>query len=156
MKIFDVINVNLLETLVHELSGKHETQDLSHVMFRVDPEIVQPLKRQLEYLGLPVVATTDYGDIVAANKFNTSIDRLHDIIASRLGISDQEVMVTYADIGKKELSELSTNLLGRYKTAAGKSAKAADAAGDVTKGNKRFSGIVQATKKQFANDAKPK
>jgi hypothetical protein len=45
-------------------------------------------------------------------------------------------------------------MLGRYKKAAGASASAADKAGDFAKGNKRFSGIVKATKKQFANDMK--
>jgi hypothetical protein len=54
----------------------------------------------------------------------------------------------------EELSELSTELLGRYKKAAGAQASAADKAGNYAKGNKRFSGIVKATKKQFDNDAK--
>lgn len=52
------------------------------------------------------------------------------------------------------LNELSTELLSRYKTQAGKDASAADKAGDFKKGNKRFSGIMKATKKQFANDLK--
>lgn len=52
------------------------------------------------------------------------------------------------------LTELSNELLGKYKTAASASALAADKAGDYATGNKRFSGIVQATKKQFNNDAK--
>ena len=52
------------------------------------------------------------------------------------------------------LTELSNELLGRYKTAAGKAASSADAAGDVKTGNKRFKGIVSATKKQFSNDSR--
>ena len=52
------------------------------------------------------------------------------------------------------LNELSTNQLARYKTAAAKDAKAADQAGDFKRGDKRLSGMVQATKKQFDNDAK--
>ena len=52
------------------------------------------------------------------------------------------------------VSELSNEKLAQYKTAAGASASAADKAGDYAKGNKRFSGIVKATKKQFANDTK--
>ena len=54
----------------------------------------------------------------------------------------------------EEIEELSTDLLGRYKKAAGAQASAADKAGDYAKGNKRFSGIMKATKKQFANDTK--
>lgn len=56
--------------------------------------------------------------------------------------------------GTENLKELSTELLGRYKTAARASASAADNAGDFKKGNKRLAGVNLATKKQFANDAK--
>jgi hypothetical protein len=52
------------------------------------------------------------------------------------------------------VTELSSELLGRYKKAAGASASAADAKGDMATGNKRFSGIMKATKKQFNNDMK--
>jgi len=54
----------------------------------------------------------------------------------------------------EEIDEVSTELLAKYKTAAGKDATAADKKGDYARGNKRFSGIVKATKKQFDNDAK--
>lgn len=54
----------------------------------------------------------------------------------------------------REVTELSTELLGKYKKAAGADASAADKAGDFKRGDKRFSGIVKATKKQFDNDAK--
>ena len=53
-----------------------------------------------------------------------------------------------------KVNELSTNKLGQYKTAAAKDAKKADQAGDFKRGDKRLGGIVQATKKQFNNDAK--
>ena len=52
------------------------------------------------------------------------------------------------------LNELSPDTLASYKKAAGADASAADAAGDYARGNKRFKGIVKATKKQFANDTK--
>ena len=52
------------------------------------------------------------------------------------------------------INELSNELLGRYKKSAGADAKKADADGEYARGNKRFSGIVKATKKQFANDEK--
>lgn len=55
---------------------------------------------------------------------------------------------------KEELAELSTELLGRYKKAASADASDADKKGDFKKGDKRFSGIVKATKKQFNNDSK--
>lgn len=57
-----------------------------------------------------------------------------------------------------QIDEVSNELLGRYKTAAGQQASNLDKAGgreNIQKANKRFSGIVKATKKQFANDEKP-
>lgn len=53
-----------------------------------------------------------------------------------------------------QLQELSNEKLGQYKQKASAQATAADKAGDFKKGDKRFSGIVKATKKQFANDMK--
>jgi hypothetical protein len=53
-----------------------------------------------------------------------------------------------------QLNELSNEKLGQYKKAAGADATAADKTGDTKKADKRFSGIVKATKKQFANDEK--
>ncbi len=55
---------------------------------------------------------------------------------------------------KTSLQELSNDMLGKYKKAAGADAKKADASGDFKRGDKRFSGIVKATNKQFANDTK--
>ena len=52
------------------------------------------------------------------------------------------------------LNELSNKKLGDYKTAAGADATAADKEGDYKRGDKRMSGIIKATKKEFANDAK--
>jgi len=52
------------------------------------------------------------------------------------------------------LNELSNEKLAQYKTAAALDAGAADKAGNYERGDKRFSGIVKATKKQFANDVK--
>jgi len=53
-----------------------------------------------------------------------------------------------------KVNELSTNKLSQYKTAAAKDAKKADQAGDFKRGDRRLGGMVQATKKQFDNDAK--
>ena len=52
------------------------------------------------------------------------------------------------------LTELSNDKLTQYKTAAAADASKADKEGDFKKGDKRFTGIVKATKKQFDNDAK--
>ena len=55
---------------------------------------------------------------------------------------------------KTSLQELSNDMLGNYKKAASADASKADKEGDFKRGDKRFSGIVKATKKQFGNDAK--
>jgi hypothetical protein len=52
------------------------------------------------------------------------------------------------------LTELSTEKLAQYKTAAGADATKADSEGNFKRGDKRFKGINTATKKQFDNDAK--
>ncbi len=61
----------------------------------------------------------------------------------------------YGLIPESQLDELDTKL-GLYKIAAGKDATAADKAGDYKRGHKRFKGIMKATEKEFANDAKKK
>ncbi len=58
------------------------------------------------------------------------------------------------EIPELQLSELTSNLLARYKTRAGADAKAADQAGNYKKGDRRFKGILKATTKQFDNDLK--
>jgi hypothetical protein len=57
-------------------------------------------------------------------------------------------------IAAGQINELSTDKLAQYKTAAAKDAKQADQEGDFKRGDRRFHGMVQATKKQFDNDAK--
>lgn len=57
-------------------------------------------------------------------------------------------------VKEEQIDELSNELLDRYKKKAGEAASAADKAKDFEKGHKRFKGIVKATFKQFANDAK--
>lgn len=58
------------------------------------------------------------------------------------------------DFESRRVDELAPATLASYKKKAGAAATAADAAGDVKTADKRFSGIVKATKKQFDQDAK--
>jgi len=62
---------------------------------------------------------------------------------------NKEPMKTYKDL--KNITELSTDLLDRYKEKAVADSAKADKEGDIARGNKRFSGVVKATNKQFAN-----
>ena len=54
----------------------------------------------------------------------------------------------------EQVNELSNNTLASYKKKAGADASAADKEGNYKRGDKRMSGIVKATKKQFDNDSK--
>ena len=53
-----------------------------------------------------------------------------------------------------KINELSNDTLASYKKKSGADASKADKEGDFKRGDKRFSGIVKATKKEFDNDAK--
>jgi hypothetical protein len=57
---------------------------------------------------------------------------------------------------KDSLRELSSELLGKYKKKASADATDSDKKGDFKRGDKRYSGIIKATKKQFDNDLKGK
>lgn len=57
-------------------------------------------------------------------------------------------------VKEESINELSSDLLARYKEKAGLAASAADKAKKYDLGHKRFKGIMKATFKQFANDAK--
>jgi len=92
-------------------------------------------------------------------------------LAKSVGIKYDENIIKVPDEVSEEvenLDELSSDLLGRYKKKAGEQATMADKNADfyhtdnepnlattwAKKANKKFSGIMQATKKQFANDLK--
>jgi hypothetical protein len=57
-------------------------------------------------------------------------------------------------INESKVTELSPQTLASYKKKAGADATASDKVGDTKRADKRFSGIVKATKKEFDNDSK--
>ena len=68
---------------------------------------------------------------------------------------NKDLLNKYKEMSEEvQIDELSTDLLARYKTASHASAKTSDEAGNYAKGDKRFSGINKATRKQFDNDLK--
>lgn len=85
---------------------------------------IQPILNKLVTDGKIVANPTPHGEI----EYNAAVD--------------------------EAVMETSTEKLAKYKTAAAADAKKADASGDTKRADKRFSGIVKATKKQFDNDAK--
>ena len=62
---------------------------------------------------------------------------------------NKEPMKKYKEL--KNITELSTDLLDRYKEKAADDSAKADKEGDIARGDKRFSGVVKATSKQFDN-----
>jgi len=82
-------------------------------------------------------------------------DTIHVKVKDKYGVITHKK--TASELRKEEVEqvdELSTDLLGRYKTGASKQASELDKAGNYKKADSRFSGIVKATKKQFNNDLK--
>lgn len=106
------------------------------------------------------------GDASAANKTSKKImNRLagQERAEKRLNSesNDQELRLRkIVDVveAKKETSdsitELSNQKLSQYVKAANNDASAADKKGNFKRGDKRYSGILKATRKQFDNDAK--
>jgi hypothetical protein len=88
---------------------------------------------------------TSDADIAYSKKmYQLSQKQKHDADHNRLATGTNE----------EQLDELSNDKLSQYKTAAALDAGKADIEGDYKRADKRFSGIVKATKKQFANDTK--
>jgi hypothetical protein len=93
---------------------------------------------------------------------------VHSTMLDSVGALDDHVKKHYSLKEESQLEELSTDMLSKYKKAAGASASAHDDAANRDhvmydyksaktnreRANKRFSGIVKATKKQFSNDLK--
>ena len=65
-------------------------------------------------------------------------------------VDDKEAKKMLASVMEEvELDEISKETLASYKKKAGEDARKADKEGDFKRGDKRFSGIVKATKKEF-------
>jgi hypothetical protein len=97
----------------------------------------------------PKIAVAHYKSKDDADKFLASVKEKGGNGVVRVGKIGLDLTST-----NKKINELSNEKLADYKKKAGESASAADKAGDTKTGNKRFSGIMKATKKQFANDTK--
>ena len=102
----------------------------------------------------------DYYDLADAiqEKLRTAIQSGNKELIHKLNKERDELdarVKQYGLMPESQLDELDTKL-GLYKIAAGKDATAADKSGDYKRGHKRFKGIMKATEKEFANDARKK
>jgi hypothetical protein len=108
-----------------------------------------------EWVQSKITLAEDYISTVA-NYMMSEIDESKDVGDIPSGdVNSPNLSVKKGKtVASGPIQELSNNLLARYKTASSADASKADKAGDYDKGNKRFGGIIKATKKQFANDMK--
>jgi hypothetical protein len=108
-----------------------------------------------EWVQSKITLAEDYISTVA-NYMMSEIDESKDVGDIPSGdVNSPNLSVKKGKtVASGPIQELSNNLLARYKTASSADASKADKAGDYDKGNKRFSGIMKATKKQFTNDMK--
>jgi hypothetical protein len=83
-----------------------------------------------------------------------SKDDAHKFLSSVKTKGGNGIVRTKTNEEVEQVDELSSDLLGRYKTGASKQASELDKAGNIKKADSRFRGIVKATKKQFDNDLK--
>ena len=146
----------------YTISSKEYGQQLDHAKKRA--MMTTEAKEKTEY---------DYEGDMARGQLQSVINnaqRVHDMledndnlpewVQSKITLAEDYIstvanyMMSEIDEEVNQITELSNDMLGRYKTAAGADASKADKAGDYNKGNKRFGGIVKATKKQFSNDMK--
>jgi len=87
-------------------------------------------------------------------------DNIAEWVQSKITLAEDYIstvanyMMSEVDESVEQVDELSTDLLGRYKTGASKQASELDKTGNIKKADSRFRGIVKATKKQFDNDLK--
>lgn len=96
-------------------------------------------------------------DFEADNEYNSR----HEAVQSPKLVKTmkENTMISFKEF-RQEINELSNDTLGRYKKVAGQQATALDATANATGdsasrklADKRFSGIMKATNKQFDNDA---
>ena len=114
------------------------------------------LERQARQGMVPETAATMPPSPAAAAQAKAIVQKAADdraiSLANMAGVVPDNVAEDSGAWPFQEINELSNDKLAQYKSAAGRAATAADRAGNYELGNKRFRGITQATKKQFAND----
>ena len=118
---------------------------------RHDLDVQQPSQQQWALKINGKVWSKD-GNAVTFNSKEQALKARQSLLAKRPELDVG--LVTRGGVAEQQLDELSPETLASYKKKAGIAATDADKAGDYKLGNKRFSGIVRATKKEFDNDTK--
>ena len=127
----------------------------NYMMSEVDEAVVIKTNKPIG------VRVSDVG--AGGKKYNVKTDKAYDDAQAKKKLPQgadfaaqrrKERLASNGRMDEESIDELSTDLLGRYKTGASKQASELDKAGNIKKADSRFRGIVKATKKQFNNDLK--
>jgi len=108
-----------------------------------DKENISQLKAELAQLEKQFDPSYEYSD-------DYTFWNKQKGIASQISALKKRI----SDVDGQQVNELSPQTLASYKKKAGADASAADKKGDYKRGDKRMSGIIKATKKEFDNDSK--
>ena len=146
------------EEQLDELSNKKlVTRNVTERKIDIDPSSVSP--------GAPTSAVATATDTTAAPAGQASaapegspVQQVQQLVQQLSPESKKRLIkklkTELGIVSEEQLDELSNKKLGKYKTAAGADASKADSEGDYKRGDKRMSGIIKATKKEFDNDKK--
>jgi len=136
-------------------AGKANKQDVNKLKKSISLK-VEEVELDEQHSVLYKMKKTDSKIAVAHYKSKDDADKFLASVKEKGGNGVVRVGKIGLDLTStdKKINELSNEKLADYKKKAGENASAADKAGDTKTGNKRFSGIMKATRKQFDNDAK--
>jgi len=142
-----------MKTFIHPTSGK---KFVSYVVMKEEIEFDEakldkssPIYKEYEALKKKPIA--DLRNIIGRShrvvdlKGYDKAGAIRQVLDDRYG--EKKVDAFFGE--EVELDELSKETLASYKKKAGEDARKADKEGDFKRGDKRFSGIVKATKKEF-------
>ena len=142
---------------------KHSRITISKGMGEVTQDV---LTSDLRQLGQGKAIEEDNTTRMRMGDYHNLADAIQDKIRQAIQMGNKELIhklnkdrdeldarvKQHGLVPESQLDEISNEKLGQYKTAAYADSAKADSEGDYKRGNKRFGGIIKATKKQFKND----
>lgn len=156
---------------VRRMKVKFKTEDMASADYKVNPETGRKFRaHKINFANSGAKGKLDHSDEKEVQEQTVDIDtgaqkeKMTKTAAKATLIlrhaKEREALASRHDTQKKameeveHLDELSNDTLQSYKKKASADASMADQSGDTKKADKRFSGIVKATNKQFDNDMK--
>lgn len=148
---------------------KYKTEDVASADYKINPETGRKYRaRRIDFANSGAKGRLQHDDEKEVQEQTAESDpganrEKVEKAANKANLilrhaKEREALATRHDTQKKameeveHLDELSNDTLQSYKKKASADASAADQSGDTERANKRFSGVVKATNKQFDND----